>query len=414
MRRYLRGTPPLVALREVLLAALPAVLTIVLLLQATRPAYQALISGGTGWTPHAYQGLAQDVLEYQIGRLHGNLSAQQQKFRRDIALSSAINPGQFNELAQVERQGAARLSRIARYLEQDTLDSLELASKEAVALNSQAAQYSTVLHRRYVGTLQFLQRLLIGTAAVTGLLSMLLTARALIMWRAERHRHAQREARQREALQLASHELRRPLQSLLLASDLLRHADTPDRQQHLLSLIEESATQLANRADLTRLNDLYLDVTLHVESTDLRTVLWPFASPRVSVSVPLEPVPWMVDRNRLRQILENLIENALKYTDGPVEVTLCGAEGGPQIRIRDHGPGLGVEWLETVFLPYERGPRGPRDGQGLGLPLVRRYAGAHGGDVTLALAEGGGLIATVRLGEPSAVLTEPRPTTLLR
>ena len=162
MRRYLRGTPPLVALREVLLAALPAVLTIVLLLQATRPAYQALISGGTGWTPHAYQGLAQDVLEYQIGRLHGNLSAQQQKFRRDIALSSAINPGQFNELAQVEQQGGARLSRIARYLEQDTLDSLELASKEAVELNSQAAQYSTVLHRRYVGTLQFLQRLLIG------------------------------------------------------------------------------------------------------------------------------------------------------------------------------------------------------------------------------------------------------------
>ncbi|WP_412027225.1 sensor histidine kinase [Deinococcus yunweiensis] len=407
-----RGSAVLVALREGVLAALPAVLTVTLLLLATQPAYRALISSGNGWTPYAYQALAHDVQAYEISRLRRDLTPAQVAFTGGMALSSAIAPAQFGALAEVERLGEARLSRVAALLRQDSVISLSQASREAVALNAQAAEYARGVAERYVRQLARLQRILIVTAILTGLLSMLLTARALIMWRAERHRRTRRETRQREALQFASHELRRPLQSLLLASDLLRHADSPERQQYLLAMIEDSAAQLASRADLTRLSTLYLDVTLRVEATDLCAVLRPLASARVSVALPDVPVIWRVDRDRVRQIMENLVENALKYTRGPVEVRLRVPKNGLEITVRDFGPGLPADQMESVFLPFERGELGQQDGHGLGLPLVRRYARAHGGDVTLAPAVGGGLVATVRLGEPPSSLAEPRRPTL--
>src|SRR5699024_4016657 len=143
-----------------------------------------------------------------------------------------------------------------------TPDASALAAREAVALSAQASQYAKAMEGRYVAALLLMRRVLLGTALVTGLLSVTSALRALLLWRSEMYRRARREARQREALSLASHELRRPLQSLLLASDLLRHAETQEQRTHLLALIEDGAAQLASRADLTRLNDLYLDVTL--------------------------------------------------------------------------------------------------------------------------------------------------------
>ena len=395
--------PRAVMLREGALAALPALLTVGLLLLATQPAYHTLLRSGTGWTPYAYQGLAQDVQTYQAARLDPALSGEERREVRDRALSSAQSPAQFTALGTVEGYGDARLGRIARLLREDTLASVADAAREAVRLNAQAGSYADETRVASLRALDEMRRALIVTACFTGLLSMLLTGRALLLWRAERDRRARREARQREALSLASHELRRPLQSLLLASDLLRQAETPGERQHLLSVIEDSATQLASRADLTRLNDLYLDVTLRVVRADLRPLLGRFAGERVEVRLPGGPVVWPADPNRVRQIVENLVENALKYTGGPVEVGLglCGAQ--PEITVRDRGPGLSPELRERVFLPYERGPRGLSGGQGLGLSLVRRYARAHGGDVTLHDAPGGGTLARVLLGEPPLV-----------
>ena len=65
-----RGSAVLVGLREGLLAALPAVLTVTLLLLATQPACRSLISRGNGWTPYAYQALAHDVQAYEICLLY--------------------------------------------------------------------------------------------------------------------------------------------------------------------------------------------------------------------------------------------------------------------------------------------------------------------------------------------------------
>ncbi|GAA5511427.1 adaptive-response sensory-kinase SasA [Deinococcus carri] len=397
---------PLAAqVREVVLAALPALLTAALLLLATQPTYRTLIDRGSGWTPYAYQGLAQDVQAYQIARLDPALSAPERQMRYEVALSSAANPAQFTLLDTVESHGEARLARVEALLRQNTPGSVAAAAREAVRLNAQAGDFAGETRVQYVQALGAMRRALLVTALMTGLLSMLLTLRALLLWRAERTRRARREARQQEALSLASHELRRPLQTLLLASDLLRHAGTPEERQHLLGLLEDSAGQLASRADLTRLQGLYLDVTLRVTRPDLRVPVQRAAGGRVTAQVPPQPVCWPVDADRLRQIIENLVENAVKYSDGPVELTLALVDGRPQITVRDHGPGIRAELRERLFLPYQRGSGTLARGQGLGLALVRRYARAHGGDVTLEDAPGGGTLARLTLGEP--LLPEP-------
>lgn len=389
--------------REVVLAALPALLTVALLLVATQPAYRTLLERGDGWSLYAYQGLAQDVGQYQVARLDPALSDAERRDVRDIALSSLNTPGQFEHLEEVERYGDAGLEGVRALLLEDTPASVAAAARQAIQLNAQAESLANVLGGQYLEAFASMRRTLLLTALATGVLSMLLILRALLLWRAERERRARREARQREALSLASHELRRPLQALLLASDLLRQADTPEQRQQLLGMIEDSALQLASRADLSRLSDLYLDVTLRVARTDLRLPVGRMAGGRVTVQVPGVPVPWTVDADRLRQIIENLVENALKYTSGPVEVTLRLPGGPPEITVRDHGPGIPAGLRAQMFLPYERGPRGLTPGQGLGLSLARRYARAHGGDVTLEDAPGGGTLARLTLGEPPLV-----------
>ncbi len=392
--------------RELLLAVLPGLLTTAVLLATTLPAYDALKNTGTGWTPYAYQGFAQDVLQYQVSR-HPDVSAEDRERIRLRALSSALNRAQFGLLDDVERLGERRLSVVARNLQEDTDASAARAVQEALGLSAQATEYAKGLGIRYEQELLRLRYALIGTSALTGLLSALLILRALLMWRGEHLRTRQREERQIEALNLASHEMRRPLQTLLLASDLLRRAETPDQQQRLLSMIEDSASQISNRADLGRLKDLYLDVTLNPQRTDLRPLLRRFSAERVHVVTPDAPVPWPVDAGRFRQMIENLVENALKYTDGVVEVSLATPGGRPQVQVRDFGPGMSAELQGRVFEPYERGPVSLGSGQGLGLPLVRRYARAHGGDVTISHAPGGGLIMTVTLGDPATHLRAP-------
>lgn len=406
----LTGLPRRVLRRELGLLLLPALLSVSFLLLATQPAYRALDEHLIGWHPYAYQALAQDVQAALSAHLDRRLSEQERRDAHDRALSGLLYPAQFPALAEVESYGEAKLEDIRRALQEDTLAGHRRAVEGALHLSAQAQGYAHELNARTLSVLRDLQRALLLGSLGTGVLSMLLIVRALLMWRAERERRATREARQREALSLANHELRRPLQALMLIGDLLRHTEEPEKRAQLLNLLDDQVEQLDARSDLTRLNDLYLDVTLRVTRTDLRQLVERLREPRVVLRLPLGPLMWPVDPARLRQVMENLIENALHYTTGEVEVTLALVAGRPQLTVRDHGPGLSEELHERIFLPYERGPRGLSEGRGLGLPLVRRYARAHGGDVSLRNAPEGGLIVTVWLGQPSALLTESART----
>ena len=101
----------------------------------------------------------------------------------------------------------------------------------------------------------------------------------------------------------------------------------------------------------------------------------------------------------LREMIANLIDNALRYTPegGLVTVAVAHLADGVVVTVRDNGPGIPEAQRQNVFLRFFRLETGDTLGSGLGLSIVREIVLAHGGEVDLADAEGGGLLVTVRL-----------------
>jgi signal transduction histidine kinase len=105
----------------------------------------------------------------------------------------------------------------------------------------------------------------------------------------------------------------------------------------------------------------------------------------------------------LRRLLDNLIDNAVKY-GGRADVALRVAGDTVEIDIADRGPGIPEAEREKVFAPFyrlEASRSRETGGTGLGLAVARGIARAHGGDVTLHDRPGGGLVATIRLPRPA-------------
>jgi two-component system OmpR family sensor kinase len=108
------------------------------------------------------------------------------------------------------------------------------------------------------------------------------------------------------------------------------------------------------------------------------------------------------DPHQLRQVLANLLRNALVHTPAgtPVEVSVSGLAGTIRVEVRDHGPGLPTDAPETLFERFWRAEGGRergRAGAGLGLAIVAAIVDAHGGRVAAANAEGGGAAFIVEL-----------------
>jgi signal transduction histidine kinase len=113
-----------------------------------------------------------------------------------------------------------------------------------------------------------------------------------------------------------------------------------------------------------------------------------------------ETVPASTDPAKVRQIITNLVGNAVKYADGPVDVELEANEHWVEFHVRDHGPGIPPDQLERIFEPFVRldsSTSRSREGTGLGLPISRRYAQLLGGDVTVESVVGEGSSFTLRL-----------------
>jgi signal transduction histidine kinase len=106
----------------------------------------------------------------------------------------------------------------------------------------------------------------------------------------------------------------------------------------------------------------------------------------------------VLDRQRVRQILVNLIGNATKFTDtGDVDVEVGGAdEDGLRVAVRDTGPGISPEQQEVIFEEFHQA-EGTAPGTGLGLSISRLLARAMGGDITLESEVGRGSVFTVAL-----------------
>ncbi|MBV9880840.1 MAG: HAMP domain-containing histidine kinase [Gemmatirosa sp.] len=133
----------------------------------------------------------------------------------------------------------------------------------------------------------------------------------------------------------------------------------------------------------------------------------------LTAAPPPRPVQVSTDPARVRQILENLIGNAVKYTPagGHVAVAVDHADGRARIVVTDDGPGVPAEHRERVFeeffrLPSHDGGDGAPAGTGVGLAISRRLARRLGGDLTVGAAEGGGA-AFVLVLPGTAVTRDP-------
>jgi signal transduction histidine kinase len=167
---------------------------------------------------------------------------------------------------------------------------------------------------------------------------------------------------------------------------LMARLESPDplferRPVNLRALCEEVVIDLADRARLDR-------AELDFEVDDGRFVL-------------------LGDRAALRQMLLNLVDNAMKYGGDGVRVTLglrCGAQCQTQLTVSDDGPGISEVDLPLVFEKGYRGTqiRGSRVGSGLGLALVRSIASWHGGVVSVESGSAGGTTVTILLPDGAA------------
>ncbi|MFJ6653857.1 ATP-binding protein [Microbacterium sp. NPDC091313] len=103
--------------------------------------------------------------------------------------------------------------------------------------------------------------------------------------------------------------------------------------------------------------------------------------------------------SELRRAVANLIDNAAKYSDGPIEVALAAEDGGMALRVADDGRGIAAEDLPTIFDPYARGRLAdPTDGgTGVGLASVRDIVDRLGGQVEIASTLGSGTAITLHL-----------------
>ena len=209
----------------------------------------------------------------------------------------------------------------------------------------------------------------------------------------------------RQLLLAISHELRSPLTRSKVALEFL---EDPAVKNNLMQDINEMERLIADLLESERLNTRHSK--LQVATVDLAALVSAVAqgdldeqAARVTVTVPPGPVTLEGDGTRLRLLVKNLVENALRYTpaDGrPVEVSVQERADAVEIRVCDHGRGMSAQDLARATEPFYRAdPARSRatGGLGLGLYLCRRIAEAHGGTLKMTSELGCGTQVTVCL-----------------
>jgi signal transduction histidine kinase len=140
------------------------------------------------------------------------------------------------------------------------------------------------------------------------------------------------------------------------------------------------------------------------ELAETANILGEQASVHVEVHVPENPVQMTIDGSRVRQLLMNLLTNAIKYTaaDGTVEIDSRIQDKEVEITVRDTGIGIAAGDLPHIFDRFwradlARSRSGNRPGAGLGLAISRWIASAHGGTIEARSRPGRGTTFTVKL-----------------
>jgi two-component system OmpR family sensor kinase len=252
-----------------------------------------------------------------------------------------------------------------------------------------------------------------------GRLGLALNAMLAQIERAFREREAS-EHRLRQFLADASHELRTPLAAIRGYAELFRlgAANDPEQSASSMQRIEDEAKRMGDLVEnllmLARLDQLPETAREPVEISSLVAEAAQDArvtAPDRRINVQTTgPATVMGDSGQLRQVVSNLVRNALVHTPAGTAVDLRVSEERDEamLEVRDHGKGLPAEDSDVLFERFWRADPGRNrgaGGAGLGLSIVRAVVEAHGGRVAAANAPGGGAVFTVRL--PLAAQSSP-------
>ncbi len=230
-----------------------------------------------------------------------------------------------------------------------------------------------------------------------------------------------------------SHELRTPLSAILGFSDLIRQeARGADEVtvplewidhihrggEHLLALVNDVLDLAKVEAGRMELHPEAFDLASAV--TELVNGVRPLADRKdLIVEADLPSMTVVADRGRLRQVLYNLVSNAIKFTPagGRIRITAAEDADGFSFAVADTGVGIAPDDLESIFDEFRQvGATEEREGgTGLGLALAQRLVGAHGGRLDVASTVGQGTTFTVtmpRMAATRAASVHPGPGTV--
>jgi len=207
----------------------------------------------------------------------------------------------------------------------------------------------------------------------------------------------------------AAHEVRTPLASLRAQAEVAVDEEDVVALRQRVKRIHQGAVQASQLV-----SQLLMDATIshrldagETEATalglaieDVRQRLDPDQLVRLTIDVTRDAAKAVlpVDRVALRETVRNLIDNAMVYSSGRVELVASVASGSALFAVLDRGPGIADDEKPLVLERFKRGRAGAANtGSGLGLSIVQRVISAHDGSLTLRDRQGGGLQVEVRL-----------------
>ncbi len=234
-------------------------------------------------------------------------------------------------------------------------------------------------------------------------------------------------SRERSLVADAAHELRTPLAAVRVNAEALKAQTIDERQRELMDNLlrsNERASRLASqllqlmRSDAASDSGLCSAVPFDALVQDRLAMIEGLAHAR-GVELELvcdEGVSVFGERDGLASMIDNLVDNAIKYSRAGKQVTVQVRRDAhwALLSVADEGPGIPHALRERVFDRFYRCPDQTESGSGLGLAIVKSVIDKHGGQILLAESPAGGLLATVRLpaangfaGVPLGAAQEP-------
>lgn len=204
----------------------------------------------------------------------------------------------------------------------------------------------------------------------------------------------------------AGHQLRTPLTVVQGFITILRRADAPDERERILGTMYQQSRAMGSLIDKLILLDRWENpqeqdnepIDVGVLVADLAGVLAD-AHPERAISVHNDDGETLaaIDPTDLGYIIDNLVDNALKYTDGPIDVSVTSDAGDVIVDVADRGPGMSPSDVALAFDRFYRGGHRGVEGTGLGLSIAKRAAERARGTIDLTSTPAQGSRFRVRL-----------------